>query len=130
MPYRNLRYIAHNPKDATAYFNLGQVYQKNSRYEEAIEAYKNAIAIDNTNVNIKKELARTYHLCKNYNDALKLYDEILLTDKNDYNILFNKAIALHALNEYDAAIDIYQNLYSQRTEPKAPTAPDAGWLDR
>lgn len=91
--------VAFEPDDAVAYNNMGNIYFKLSYYENAVEAYLQALSIDsNFDLAIKNKNIAEKYLNKNYylEKGIKLLD-----DKTDYKTAiayFNRAIELDKEN--------------------------------
>jgi tetratricopeptide (TPR) repeat protein len=56
---------------ATAYFELGRLYQELGRLEEAIDAYEMAVASSSSNVTYRLGLANAYVAADRLEDALR-----------------------------------------------------------
>ncbi len=110
-------YVSNFGEDARAYKNMAIVYKRLNDYGNTIENYEKSLALDPTNVDLKRELANCYHIKKDYTTALKYYDEVLQSAPNDYDIKVNKAIALHAIDKYEDAIILYKEILSQKSNP-------------
>lgn len=103
-------YIEQNPKNYSAYFNMGIVYNRMEKYPDAIDTFKKALSLNSKDDNIKKELARSYHLNKDYKDAIDIYNQLLAKMPDNKELLYNKAMASHASGHYSQAIDIYKKI--------------------
>jgi tetratricopeptide (TPR) repeat protein len=66
--------LAEYPNDPTAWGHIGYEYMRLDRPTEAIEAFRNQIARDSTNVNQYINLAVAYKTAGRLNDALKSYE--------------------------------------------------------
>lgn len=105
--------IAINPNIAEAYNNKGNALNKQTKYEEAIEAYNKAFELfaDNNNkakTQLNKGIALTE--LKEYEKAISSFDRAfdLHTDNNDKaKAQLNKGIALTEIKEFNKAIEAY-----------------------
>ncbi len=79
--YFLLNYIDKNPYSKNAWFNLGSMYASVPDYENAIEAYDFALAIDQTFVNAYINKGSAYSSLMKYEEALKTYMESLAYEK-------------------------------------------------
>jgi tetratricopeptide (TPR) repeat protein len=58
---RCLLVVQHNPDSPQTYFNLGQAYYHLGRLDEAIEAFRHAVDLDDTLAHAHFQLAVTYY---------------------------------------------------------------------
>ena len=56
-------------EDSNTYFNLGDAYYKDEQYNDAINAYTNAIDMDNNNILYYSRRALCYLIVKDYASA-------------------------------------------------------------
>ncbi len=96
------------PKDAEAHANLGVVFQKQKRYNEALTEYQKAEILNPSNINTKINIATLYQELNNYNEAVSVYDNILKLQPYNTKVLVYKAQCLKALKREDQAIDLYK----------------------
>ena len=111
------------PDYADAYSALGKVYHQLCQFEEAIQAFKQAIVLDNKGCN---DLARAYHqLGKqhfadgNYMRAIECYNNAIVTafrgDRNE--MYYDLAVAYHDTERYKLAIWAYRRVRSAYNYP-------------
>lgn len=101
-----------NPKDAEAHANLGVVYQKQKRYNEALSEYQKAEALNPSNVNTRINIGTLYQEQKNYDKALNIYNSILQTQPQNVAVLTYKAECLKNLRRNEDAISTYKTALS------------------
>ncbi len=111
------------PDYADAYSRLATVYQRLGRCEEAIQAFKQGIVLDNKGRN---NLARAYHqLGKqnfadgNYMRAIECYNNAIATSfRDDHNeMYYDLAVAYHDAGRYELAIWAYRRVRSAYNYP-------------
>ncbi len=110
------------PNDAENHANLGVVFQKQKRYNEALAEYKKAESLNPSNINTKINIGTLYQEQKNYNAAINTYNTILQMQPQNTKILVYKAECLKELKKNDEAISLYKtalNLEPQNTAIKA-----------
>lgn len=96
-----LRVVDLNPSDARSLNNLGNLYRKESLYEEATQQYEQSITVDPTQVNAYVNLAHLY-----------IYD---MQQPQEGFAVFERAVAAHPDN-VDLLI-MLANVYQQQDMP-------------
>ena len=96
------------PKDAEAHANLGVVYQKQKRYNEALAEYKKAEALNPSNINTKINIGTLYQEQKKYDSAITTYNSILQMQPQNPKVLVYKAECYKNLKRNDEAVAIYK----------------------
>ncbi|WP_372365553.1 tetratricopeptide repeat protein [Candidatus Uabimicrobium sp. HlEnr_7] len=127
--YRRVLQI--DPKNALAYFEIGQLFKRIGSLEKAIDAFKKSYELgynkhDEVLANIAfcyKALADTNRQdpekCERYaNLALKGYMEVLKINENNKSVLMNSSDLLFNFGNYDKALEGYTKL--SKLMPKNP----------
>jgi tetratricopeptide (TPR) repeat protein len=96
------------PKEAIAWFFLGFAYSNLNRYNDAIEAYRDALHIDPTDAGVWNNLGNDYSNLNHYSDAIEAYRDALRIDPTDADVWHNLGFAYDKLNRYKEAIDAYR----------------------
>lgn len=104
------------PKDAEAHANLGVVFQKQLRYNEALSEYQKAEALNPSNINTKINIGTLYQEQKKYEQAINIYNGILSMQPYNVKVLVYKAECLKALKKNEDAINAYKTALN--VEPK------------
>lgn len=95
--------IALNAGLAPAYEMLGISLSRDGKPDEAIDIFKQGIAVDGKRASLFNSLGYTYYLKKAYDQALEAYDRAL-TLKPDFALChYNKALAHYALGQFPLA---------------------------
>lgn len=108
--------VDENPKDAEAHSNLGVVFQKEKRYNEALTEYKKAEALNPANINNKINIGTLYQEQNKYDSALNTYNDILRSQPKNINVLINKAKCLKAQRKTEDAISTYKTVLNIEPE--------------
>ena len=88
-----IKEIKTNPRDIMAHGNLGNVYVKQERYNEAIEAYQKVIEIDPKQVAAYNNLGNVYAKQERHDEAIEAYQKVIEIDPEqiaEYNNLIDK----------------------------------------
>jgi tetratricopeptide (TPR) repeat protein len=96
--------IKKNPNDAQNYFNLGVLLEKTKKYDEAIQAYEKAIAINNLTDAIYN--AGALYFNKGV-EILKIVNDMSLEDYNKKG----KAESAKGDAEFKKALPYFEKLY-------------------
>ena len=98
------------PDYVDAYNALATVYQRLGQFEEAIQAFKQAIVLDNKGRNnlagAYHELGKQYFAGGNYMQAIEYYNNAIVTafrdDRNE--VYYDLAVAYHDAGRYELAV--------------------------
>lgn len=97
-----------NPEDARGYLNLGKEYSRQQRYDEAIEAYRRAIAIEPGLDEAYSALGAAYFNKKEYSSALPWMKRRVELAPDDSLRQFDLGNVYYQLKRYDDAISAYR----------------------
>ena len=86
--------IEKEPRNASAYTELGNVYFDAQRFTEAIASYEQSLAIDPSNPNVSTDLGVSYYYTNRTDEALAQFERSLKLDPNHTKTLLNKGIVL------------------------------------
>jgi cytochrome c-type biogenesis protein CcmH/NrfG len=86
--------VKNDPKNLTALIDLGNAYFDGNRYEQAIDAYKKALALDPKNADVHTDLGIMYRAVKNSDEAIKEFKEAAKINPTHKNSRFNLGIVL------------------------------------
>lgn len=105
-----------NSQDAIAQMNLGAIYQKQGKFNQALSQYQLAQKLDNNNPMIKLNIATLYQQKGDFSEALAIYNNALKSSPSDITLNCYKAATLNQMGKQDEAINIYQKLLIQNPE--------------
>jgi tetratricopeptide (TPR) repeat protein len=77
-----LRLIEKDPDNVELFIDLGQQYFISSRYDKAMEAYRNALRIDNRNASAYHNLGVAYQAKQKPSEAKAMFLKALEIDPN------------------------------------------------
>ena len=98
------------PHYADAYSALGEAYQWIGQFDDVIQAFKQAIVLDNKGRNnlagVNHELGKQYFADGNYMRAIECYNNAIVTAfRDDHNeMYYDLAVAYHDAGRYELAI--------------------------
>lgn len=101
----------HTPRSAQSWNDLGEVFFKTGAYDEAINAFNQAIKLDPESGWPYSNLARTLAGQGKYTEAIPLYQksiDLLQEDKEKAAVWNRLGNVYRKLNDYDNAIKAYQ----------------------
>jgi len=93
---------------AAGQHNLGNLYIRLNRPEEAISSYKAAVAIDDLFYPAKVNLAMIYNQSGENDRAEKLLREVVAAHPETYEIIYSLGLLLVEKKEFNDAIDLLQ----------------------
>ena len=115
--------IGIKPYYAGAYSALGGVHHRLGQFEEAIQAFKQAIVLDNKGRNnlaeAYHELGKQYFAGGNYMQAIECYNNAIVTAfRDDHNeVYYDLAVANDEAGHYELAIWCYRRVRSAYNFP-------------
>ena len=84
--------VEHDPNNATARAQLGNLYFDAERYDEAIKSYEAALKINPRDVDVSTDLGVSYYYTNDPDRALKQFDYSLRLDPKHAKTLLNVGI--------------------------------------
>ncbi len=94
----------------SAYKNLGPIYGALGRTDEAIAAYRQAIAIYPSDVEVYSGLGDLYFGLNRYPEAISVFLQALKLGRNYSRVWFNLGDACMIVGRYDEALRAYQEV--------------------
>jgi tetratricopeptide (TPR) repeat protein len=96
------------PKDAETLFKMGYVLAKQNRDDEAIDYYKEALALDADNTYIHQAMASLYRKMGEFASAKMHLDKSLALDDTNPITYYNYGNLLVDMQAYDGAKEMYK----------------------
>ena len=94
--------------NAEAWYSLGIAYGKLNRYNDAIEAYRQALRINPEYADAWYNLGVAYGNLNRYNDAIEAYRQALRINPEYADAWYNLGVAYGELKRYNDAIEAYR----------------------
>jgi tetratricopeptide (TPR) repeat protein len=112
---------AQNPKNTTAWIELGNLYFDTNQFDKSIWAYNKALENDPKNANVWTDMGVMYRRSNQPQEAIKAFDEAIKVDPKHEIARFNKGIVLlHDLNEPEKGIQAWEDLLNINPLAMAP----------
>ena len=102
--------IAKDPKNAGAYYEIGNIYNTSKQPNNGVVYAKTAAELDPKNKWFLAEYADLLIQTGKIKQASKVYDQLLKIEPNNQDYQLEKADILIYLKQYKGAIDIYNRL--------------------
>ena len=119
--------VRQNPKNLSAWIQLGDISMDSSRFSEAIDAYQKALALDEKNVDVRVDLGTCYRSIGKSDKAAEEYRKAIAINPNHINAHRNLGIVLaFDLNDKKSAIKQLEEYL--RLSPQAADAGQIGQL--
>ncbi len=96
-----------NPRNKSAWNNLGIYNAQINQYNEAIVAYQHAIALDSSNATPYNGIGNVYYVLNQYDAAMAAYWQAVALDPTLMAPYYGLGNVYYALNQYDAAMAAY-----------------------
>lgn len=105
-----------NPNFTAAYNNLGVLFARQEKYDEALEAYNKLLSINSNDAFAYYNLGNTYFKLRNFDAALQAYEKAIFT-RSDYVESYNGIGCVHlVLKNYDLAIFSFRKALELRPD--------------
>ena len=106
-------YLDEDPYDNITWINLGNLLARNDNFDEALNAFDIAFAIDDTNMACLKNIAKVYKVKGNFTKAIKYLDDAEKLDPNDYEVLIIKAECYLIMNKPKKSIVLFNKVIKE-----------------
>jgi tetratricopeptide (TPR) repeat protein len=90
---------------APMYFNLGALYQKVKRYDDARDSYVRAVAIDSSFTPALAELANLYRLARQHDRAARIYLRYVQIERDNLDAFLGLAESCTEIGRYAQAME-------------------------
>jgi 4-amino-4-deoxy-L-arabinose transferase-like glycosyltransferase len=97
---------AANPNDFLSCINLGNLAAEEEKWDEALEWYKKAEAIESEAEGIHANIGRVYVVLGKYEEAEKAFDRALEINAKNIEALHNKAVLLALKKQFLEALEV------------------------
>lgn len=111
------RLLAINPKDTAVLNRFGLNSIRTKDYYQAIDLFKQAIAINEENATYHFNLATVYESVGQQDFALRSYKQALLRAPNDFEVIENIAILYLKLDQFDNAWLTVERTLKRQKDP-------------
>lgn len=98
------------PNESAPYYELGRLYERQSRLESAVEMLAEAIRLEDSNIWYQGMYAQLNARIGNYDKAVKTYKNIIQQYPNQYDYYFELAGTYIMLGNYDEAIKLFDSI--------------------
>ena len=115
-----LKWTKSEPKNADAWYGLGNAYNNLKRHDDAIDAYRQALHIDPKDADAWTSLGVTYSELERHDDAIEAYRQALHIDPKTAIVWFNLGVAYGKLESHYDAIEAHRQ--ALRVNPKHASA--------
>ncbi|MVO69985.1 tetratricopeptide repeat protein [Paeniclostridium sordellii] len=105
-------------KDIWALCLKGECYIKLKEWDNALEAFKNVIDIEENNSDANFYIAYIYDRKRKYDLAIEYYDKVLKEDSQNDSALNNKGYTLYKVKKYEEAIKCYDRAIEINADKK------------
>jgi tetratricopeptide (TPR) repeat protein len=95
-------------QNRVAWLDVGKLFFERKEYEEALDAYRQALFLDPNNAQAYVGRSRSLHGLKRYKEALLASEQALRLDPNNAEAYVNKGEALYGLKRYEEALAAYE----------------------
>lgn len=110
--------IEFNRRFISPWIRLGNVFEKQDRNKEAVEAYQRAIEMDSANPQNWFELGNIHFKMENHTEAVSAFNRALELDPGFGWAYSNLGLTLTKVGEIQQAVELYQRAIELLQDPK------------
>jgi cytochrome c-type biogenesis protein CcmH/NrfG len=115
------KFLEQNPEDASVWAELGHLFFDTHRFNDAIVAYQQSLALEPDNPAVLTDLGVMYRRIGDPEKAIQAFDQAVAASPGFETALFNKGVVLMAdLNDLEGAMAAWEKLV--KINPEATTA--------
>ena len=111
---QSLKTIEIAPNHFFAHWVLGITYGQTARYEEAVEALRNAASLTDGNQHINADLARIYAQMGREDEARRILDDLIAQSADHYISAVNLAKVFVGLRDKERVLEYLEKAYEER----------------
>jgi Ca-activated chloride channel family protein len=95
--------ISSSEKDPTLYYNLGNSYFQQKKFEEALSSYEKALSGNNKEFNsqVKYNIANTFVMTQKFEEALSYYKDAIKLDNKNKEAVVNYEIVKKMMKQQE-----------------------------
>lgn len=110
------------PDNVNAWTQLGHFYFDSGQHQEAIGAYKKALALDGKRPDVWTDLGVMYRRSGDPGQAIASFNRAIELNQSHEIAFFNKGVVLmHDMNDPKAALDAWESLLRINPQAKTPS---------
>jgi cytochrome c-type biogenesis protein CcmH/NrfG len=100
----------HDPKNAAARIELGNLLMDHEQWDGAVRWYKEALALEPGNADVRTDMGACLVHAGRPAEAVPVFDEALEQQPGHKKALFNKGVALMQSGQAQAAVAVWEDL--------------------
>ena len=104
-------------KEYQQFFQQGKNYYAGGLYPEAVQVFRSALEIDDTDWQIHHDLGNTYQELKLYNEAVDCYKKAIGISPQEYSPYFSLGNVYNQIELYKEAIEAYNKAIQINPKP-------------
>lgn len=109
-----LQLVEKYPHSYKGHKMLAELYEKNEKYELALEEYEKVYELDQKNQNIYLKIGKLYGNVGRENEAIKIFSDLLKKKPDYYEASLILADILNSKQEYKEAVQVYMSALKYR----------------
>jgi tetratricopeptide (TPR) repeat protein len=113
--------------DAKVSFQLGVLYQKNKKIDDAIAAYQKTLELEPAVAGAQFNLGICLNEAKRYDEAAKAFDRLVEIEGVTYRAYYNQGLSFYNAGKYKEALDAFDTARVMEETPGVCNAMAATW---
>ena len=104
------------PENIELLGELGGLYQKTGRDEDALSIYQQILAIDDKNLMAMNSLGSIYRKLKRYRDSVSILEQGIIVDEHNIQLFYNLGFTYKEMEKYAGAIHCFEMVITQNKD--------------
>ena len=108
--------LVDEPESLELLGELGSLYLKTGRDEDALAVYKQIMDIDPRNLDAINNLGSIYRKLKRYRDSVSILEQGIILDENNIQLFYNLGFTYKDMEKYPGAIHCFEMVIAQNKD--------------
>ena len=108
--------LVEEPESLELLGELGSLYLKTGRDEDALAVYKQIMDIDSHNLDAINNLGSIYRKLKRYRDSVSILEQGIILDENNIQLFYNLGFTYKDMEKYPGAIHCFEMVIAQNKD--------------
>lgn len=99
-----------NPGDINILKDLAKAYERENKFDKAVETYEKAVSLEPDRDDLKNRLAGSYVLIGQTDKSIKILEEVIGKNPSNKEAYYYRGLALLSKKEYGGAVENFERV--------------------